>query len=267
MSNHITQMAMGFRSIRSMFGSYFQYSAWSIYIGFSVLLFVAPLEAGEQTSIRFASERGFEIYERDKAAWLATDAALASGLRQTSARGWISVRTETGWLVRFVASCDGAPCSVLDVNLKNDRPTTNLLDPPEPLPVQQRNAWSARQLALSERISMCSDRYNTVVVPIEDGRWAVYLLAATLDPKAVLLGGHHRFTISANGNEILDRRAFSKSCLTLEKQANAGALMATHLLDPHPVETHVFASLQHNVTIYVSTKNGLFVVEGKSIRK
>jgi len=93
------------------------------------------------------------------------------------------------------------------------------------------------------------------------------VLAATTNPKAVLLGGHHRLTISANGHEVLEKRAFSNTCLTLKKDAAVAALYATHVLDPYPVETHVFASLLHHVPIYIGTENGMFVVEGKAIRK
>jgi len=162
-----------------MLKSFMKCSARLIRIGFVTLVFATSLNAAEQqdleASIRFASERGSEIYERDQAAWLATDAALSAGLQQTAATGWITVRTEAGWLVRFIAFCNETPCSVLDVNLKNNRPTASLLDPPEQLSERQRNAWRARQLALSTRIDICSDRYNTVAIPTEDGKWVVYL--------------------------------------------------------------------------------------------
>ena len=138
--------------------------------GLGVLVFIASLNAaGLDASILFAQERGLEIYERDRAAWQATDAAFAVGLRQTEATGWITIRTDSGWLVRFVASCEEGPCSVLDVRLDGNRAKASLVDPPAPLASHEQNAWRARQLALSTDFHRCSVRYNTIVIPDVQG--------------------------------------------------------------------------------------------------
>ena len=226
-------------------------------------------EADLDASILFAQERGLEIYERDRAAWQATDAGFAVGLSQTKARGWITIPTDQGWLVRFVAYCEERPCSVLDVRLDGERVKASLVDPPAPLSSREQNAWRARQLALSTEFRRCSRRYNTVVIPPRGQypEWTVYLLAATDDPNAVILAGHHRVTISSDGTEVRKSEALSKSCLLSQRNPDAAAMFVTHVLDPYPIETHVFTSLNYQLSIYVNTNIGTFAVEGAAIRK
>ena len=192
----------------------------------------------------FAVERGIEIFERDRAAWLATDAALSGGLQKTNAIGWITVGRGSVWLVRFVAPCDLGACSVMDVEVRGMNAVARLLDKPAPLPALERSAWNARQLALSTKVRLCTPRYNTVVIPADDGglHWVVYLLAASTDSDDIVLAGHHRITISGDGKKVLKNEALSKSCLVKKKSQGKSAVVVTHLLDPRPIEgqTHLF---------------------------
>ena len=226
-------------------------------------------DAGLDASLLFARERGIEIFQRDRAAWLATDAALAAGLQKTGAQGWITVRADGDWLVRFVAPCAAGVCSVLDVQLKGNRPKARRLKTPAPLSAQEQATWKARELALSVEFKPCSDRYNTVVIPAggQDGNWVVYLLAATTDPNVVILAGHRRITVSGDGRTVLKNEELSKSCLQVKKEKESAGLMVTHLLDPYPIETHMFTSLNYGVPLYVGTGNGLFVIDGGTITK
>lgn len=242
--------------------------------GLGILAIAAFLNAAEaqqkadlDASILFAQERGLEIFERDQAAWRATDAAFAVGLRQTEARGWITIRTDQGWLVRFVAHCEERPCSVLDVRLDSERAKASLVDPPAPLSAREQQAWRARQLALSTEFRRCSRRYNMIVIPPRGQypEWTVYLLAASEDPNTVILAAHHRVTISSDGMEVRKSEALSKSCLVIQRKPNAVGAVVSHL-GPHPIETHVFTSLNYQLPIYVGTKSGTFTVEGTTIR-
>ncbi len=243
--------------------------------GIVILAIVTSLNAAEpqretdkEVSIRFAQERGLRIYQRDRAAWRATDAALAIGLGQTKARGWITIRTDHGWLVRFVAHCEERFCSVLDVRSDGERAKARLLDTPAPLSSHEQIAWKARQLALSTDYRQCNRRYNTVVIPPrgQNSEWTIYLLAATDDPNAVVLTGHHRVTVSSDGTEVRQNEALSKSCLIMPRNLIAAAVIVTHL-GPQPIETHVFTSLNYRLPIIVGTKSGNFAVEGATIRK
>jgi hypothetical protein len=215
---------------------------------------------------------GYQIYLLDHAAWLATDAALESGLRDAPTEGWLAVPTGSGVSVRFIGPCGNAPCSYIDVQLGvQSLPQVAKLDPPLALPEEQAAMWRARQLAVGTEFRACTPTYNTVVVPAEhDGSpvWRVYLLAASVDSDDVVLTGHHRITVTADGRSILSAEALSKSCVisAVPAHAQAKALFITHVLDPEPIETHVFTSLYYGIPLFVGTEQGTFKVEGASIR-
>ncbi|HEY2445699.1 MAG TPA: hypothetical protein VGI20_08185 [Rhizomicrobium sp.] len=107
----------------------------------------------------------------------------------------------------------------------------------------------------------CSDRYNTVALndPQGDG-WLVWAMAATNDPKAVVIGGHYRFTISKDGRNIQQGDALSRACMTLTRPALRDAteqgVFVSQLVALTPVETHLFASLEYKLPLFVGTLDG-----------
>lgn len=215
---------------------------------------------------------GLQLYQLDQAAWIATDAMLGAGLGGIPAQGWLALPAGPSFVVRFVGACGDAPCSYLDVYLQSQPPEVVRLEPPVVLPETEAAMWRARQLALASNFRKCTPTYNTVVVPVEQGAaaaWRVYLLAASADPDAVVLAGHHRVTVSADGRSLLSEEPLSKSCLVNELDSNVGvaALVVTHVLHPEPIETHVFTSLTYRLPLYVGTEQGKFEVEGASIQR
>ena len=214
---------------------------------------------------------GYEIYLRDQAAWEATDVALAAGLKETPAHGWITLLSIGGWTVRFVGSCDAGACAYLDVE-KTDpsaRPIVTLQNG-TPLPEDQAARWRARQLAGSIKFRACTPTYNTVVTSAEvDGApvWRVYLLASSTDPRDVVLAGHHRMTISYDGKSVLSQEALSKSCITSQPPSNVAGMFVTDILHSEPIETHVFTSLDYRMPLFVGTSEGSYKVNGANIRR
>ena len=218
--------------------------------------------------------RGWEIFQRDQAAARATDAGYAVGLKQMGVRRWVTSRTGSGWRVRFVAPCGEEICSKLDVDISGDRQKTTMVEPPVRLSANELLSWRSRELARSTEFRTCSYSYNTVVIPPNpaDPNFTVYLLAADTDPKQLLILGHHRVTISADAKTILKKEPLSKTCLSVPlssvpKGAEAAGIYVTHLLDPFPIETHVFTSLTYGMPLYVGTSKGYFAVDGKKIRR
>ena len=43
-------------------------------------------------------------------------------------------------------------------------------------------------------------------------------------------------------------------------------MLVSHVLDDHPIETHVFLSLLHEMEFYVMTESAMWSVEGGEIR-
>ncbi len=112
-----------------------------------------------------------------------------------------------------------------------------------------------------------------------DGQLLGYLLSSTRKPGEVVFGRHFRFTLSLDGESVLDSRGFTNSCIAVPTTTEAGAKLPqgassvgvtiSHLLDPVPQETHVFASLSQGLPVYVimSPSGTIYEVDGDKINK
>jgi hypothetical protein len=91
----------------------------------------------------------------------------------------------------------------------------------------------------------------------------VWALAATTDSDAIVIGGHVRFTIAADGKSVRARDELSKGCLKFSRRQITGqagtfqGLVFNNVVSLTPLETHVFANLQYQLVMYVATLDGL----------
>jgi predicted DNA-binding transcriptional regulator len=229
----------------------------------------------EIPAIQRAEELGREIYVQDLYAAQATSLLLAHGVDavEVGALGWITESRPDGAVVTFVTGDSEqwrSACAVTFVD-KED-PNIILID--KDLTETQSAMFNARQLALDSVEKACSDAYNTVVLP-RDGEsgWLAYALAATSDPNLILIGGHYRATVSADGRTVLDRRGFTRDCMVLKRpedadpDADIAAYTLGHVLDNTPTEIHVFLNLLYGKPLYVVTADRRFwYVDGGKIR-
>lgn len=209
---------------------------------------------------------GREIYDQDQEAWKATDVLTgqysADQLKALKLHGWIVDTRGSFAVVRFVRDGASGPEIFCDVNFAQDfaptctAPQDNTLDPDE------LRQYDARMLALKNADPRCSDTYNTVALkdPQGDG-WLVWAMAATkTDADLIIIGGHYRFTISADGTTVLHKDALSKSCIQFHREKGPNGelseLVFTHVISPTPVETHVFASLSYKMPFRIGTTDG-----------
>ncbi len=218
---------------------------------------------------------GRQIYMQDLYAAQATALLLAHGLDliDIGTLGWITESSRDGCAVTFVAGDPEQWRSVCVVTFaESAEPNIILVD--RDLTETQSAMFNARQLALHSIEKSCSDAYNTVVLPRDDGPgWLGYALAATNDPNLILIGGHSRVTVSADGRTILERRSFTKDCMVLKTPQDVGpdvdvaAYTVGHVLDNTPTEVHVFLSLLYGKPLYVVTADRRFwYIEGGKIR-
>jgi len=226
----------------------------------------------DRASLTTVERRGYEIYLRDIAASRATDAARWEiDLEKSGALGWIVVPYERGYLVRFVdrdertvADVSVDPTSALPAYVIKDASSKDLSG-------REKAMWRARQLAGGQPFMVCSDRYDTVVIPEDDdpdSRWLVYLLAATIDPTLIMLGGHHRFVVDAEGRTVIEHLALSRSCLSNQYTETTAMISMSHIVSPEPVESQVYLSLLHGIPIGVFRLDSgkRWTVEGGRVR-
>lgn len=229
---------------------------------------VPPLSDAEQAALSSALERGRLLYRYDQAAWHSTDRLTADvpRARLATIRGWVVVPKEDGLRVIYYDG-DAAPhhavwsatwtggTRITDARLH--AVGDDMLD-----------AEAARLVALRDTISLSDFRFcararpNIVILPASatGSTDSVYLLTPQVDD-GIPFGGHHRIDF-ADGREVA-RRAFTNSCITLQPQANGGALFISHLLDPVPTEIHAFSALASRQPVFVAIADGqrLFGVE------
>ena len=231
-------------------------------------------------SIQRAADLGRQLYALDTVAAIGTDVMLAN-VKDPVALGLV------GYLPIRDGDDDGAPIDsfsvifftgddppriALEVGVAPGRtPELRSFDPPKDMSEGVAMLARARRLAL-EALPERAQPLNPLVVPAEgigETGILVYLLAGTQQPNVVVLGKHYRVRLSEDAASVQAMEPLSKSVIELPTVSPEGtaveSLFVTHIVSDFPLETHVLASLQAKLPIYVATKRGLWRVAGAEI--
>lgn len=233
-------------------------------IGLAVALCTGPAAAQapiREFDIATIEALGRAIHRQDSAAWVATDALLPriKDPKAVGLQGWITEDKGRGVLVRFLRDVGQGLEAGWDVEVARDL-STRISEPTDrTLTADEKAKFAARQTSARGLERVCRAGYNTAVVKDPDGDgWLVWQLAPIPKAGTLAVGGHYRFTVSADGQAVERRDALSNSCLVLDPSAAGVPADATsvtpgmnHVVSPTPVETHVFAQLQWRGPIMV----------------
>jgi hypothetical protein len=128
----------------------------------------------------------------------------------------------------------------------------------------------ARQTAIAALQGRLFDtRYDYVVLNDPDGkRLLVYALAVAPKSEGVVLAGHFRVTVSADGVKAERVDALSKSlAVSGPMKADAVAMWMVQLVSNKPVETLIYTSNLAKKPVYVRTPDGKsWVIEKGKMR-
>ena len=226
----------------------------------------------ETAALKAAETTGLIIFRHDQAAAVATDAALLlpQFKKDARVRGWITEEQTDQILVTFI---DQTPAALYRASVSRDGVIGPVvaLETPAALTSYEAGAATARATAMASKFQPCSERYNTVVLPLPhsdapENSWVVYLIPGTTNANVVPMGGMYRLEV--NGTNIISMRGFTRSCIALQNDPKSVALVVSHLLDPIPTEAHVFWSTWAKKPLYIATPpNGtIWAVEGGKIR-
>lgn len=227
----------------------------------------------EEWPLEKISAMGEAIYDHDRAAWVATDALLAhldGDPATVGIAGWIVVEDGETLRVRFLRNDGGDLTSAFDVPVRDGRAGAVEVPADPTLSAIEQASFRARQTAINNVGRLrCSQNMNTVVLddPDSDG-WLVWLLTPMPDNGAIPMGGHYRFQISADGGEVLRRDQLSNTCFFAERpprDARDAMLFYTQIVSKTPVETHVFLSIQNQLTLVITADGRYFTVGGRRI--
>jgi hypothetical protein len=247
---------------------------------------IGPIRAEEpkelpkirEFEIKTIEALGKELYRRDHLASDATDLLFASHpeAKEQPIRGWVSILGEDASTVYFVRQKDDVLSLAYTITFPREGKPTVKDQVGEPLPESVRARFLARQTAIAAVPRRYTPQINAEVLDDPAGKgFLVYVLSSTDEPNKMVVGGHYRVTVSADGKkaEVVD--ALSRSLLILPlnspdapKGAETVASFMTHIVSPTPVETHVFVSLLHKRTLFVSTsRTDIWKVENGTITK
>jgi hypothetical protein len=97
--------------------------------------------------------------------------------------------------------------------------------------------------------------YNAYAIPSETGQLYVYLLPAQTENGVYPLGGDVRYTFTADGTSLVEKRQMHKSILEFATKKDTVSGYHTHVLSLTPEDSDVFYVLTRKPSIpeYVGT--------------
>lgn len=240
------------------------------HVGDSATINANALTSIREFDLRTVEKLGRRIHKHDTCAARATDILFEAiggdkELLEQGIRGWIVHQEKDGLVVRFIKQTNEGHRPAFDITFDADGKGT-IKEATGMLSSDEAAQFRARQLAIGSITQLYSPHYNTVVLPDVDGDgFLVYALAASMDPDDVVITGHYRITVSADGTEVERVDKLFKSYLVLSKKDMTGnipegsevvAMNTRHVVSDTPVETHVFINLLHGLDLCVVTLDG-----------
>jgi len=235
----------------------------------SVALFSAAVVTASGGGIREFSistlERlGNELYYRDNLAARSSDLLLKTEplARSLKIRGWITDLNKSGDVVYWIAETPSGPTLAYTVTFHGAMKPELEDVRGQPLPPNVALRFQARQTAAEALKGKLYDiDYNFEILADPDGTgFLVYALGATNKRDEVVLGGHFRVTVSADGGKAERVDALSKSLLVnkegegLPPDTHQVGMYMTQIVSEKPVETLVYTNRLTGQPIAVATE-------------
>jgi hypothetical protein len=198
------------------------------------------------------------LAEYDVASWHATDAVQDLKPEKGSTRYYIARKSEAVWVVVFGRLSDTHDkfLTVYEAT-QGARPeffTVKKYDPPLASTDFYFCATKAFKSALKD-LGSVNRPYNAYAIPSETGQLYVYLLPAQTENGVYPLGGDVRYTFTADGTSLVEKRQMHKSILEFATKKDTVSGYHTHVLSLTPEDSDVFYVLTRKPSIpeYVGT--------------
>jgi hypothetical protein len=244
--------------------------AWTIFLLSACLIAVAKDKLAGKDNVPSAAElaaitaRGRMLEEYDVASWHATDVFQDVKPEKGSTRYYIAEKLETGWVVVFGRFNDAHEKFLIVYQAtQGTRPeffTIKKLDPPAEDTGFFFGAAKGFEVALKD-LGAVNRPYNAYAIPSESGQLYVYLLPAQTRDGIYPLGGDARYTFTADGGRLLEKRPMHKTILDIDYSPSSNKLkptvsgIHTHVLSNVPEDSDVFHVLRRKPSIpeYIGT--------------
>jgi len=227
-------------------------------------------EADTNVDLSQITERGRQLYEYDQAAWHGTDAFMSLGPDTSNLGKYICVKTATGWEVYFGHLNPANSKFVVVYEAKQSTSPTKYearkVSPPREESGPLLGSVLSIDLAFAD-FHRESRAYNTAVLPGPDGTHYVYIYPGQTKNDVWPIGGDVRYTISADGAKILDKRLLHKSIIDMQFKEKDGKSPTggyhTHVISDVPEDTDVLYVLTRRPLIpeYVATSKLNYIID------
>jgi hypothetical protein len=213
------------------------------------------------------TERGRALYAYDQAAWKGTDAFFALHPDTAGLTHYICHQSPSGWIVTF-GKWNSTHDKLLVVyeateSSKTGEYKAQAFDPPR----EASDGLTAKERALELAIGNFKGQerpYNTAILPAPNGNLYVYIYPGQTKDTVWPLGGDVRFTISADGKQIVEKRELHKTILDREfkPEDHTVAGVHSHVLSDLPEDTDVLYVLNRRPLMaeYIGTSKQNYVV-------
>jgi hypothetical protein len=211
-------------------------------------------DKGLDTLLAGVTERGRALYAYDQAAWHGSDALMALHPDTKGLSRYICRKTPAGWVVS-VGKWNDAHDQFLVLyeavqSPKSTKFEARKLDPPVKAKDELTGMERAQELAIKEFVGE-KRPYNVAILPAPAGNLYVYVYPGQTKEAVWPIGGDVRYTISADGKQILEKRQLHKAIMDMEynpdKLPAAGVHM--HLQSDVPEDTDVLYVLTRQPSI------------------
>jgi hypothetical protein len=213
------------------------------------------------------TERGRALYSYDQAAWHGTDAFFTLHPETVGLTHYICMKTGAGWEVVF-PKWNALHDRLLVVYEAKEASgpenyTAARYEPPREGPDDLVAKERALELAIADFAGE-KRPYNTAILPAGDGNLFVYIYPGQTKNNVWPLGGDVRYTISADGKRIIEKRQLHKTILDMELDPaqHPVAGVHVHVLSDVPEDTDVFYVLNRKPSIpeYIGAGKRVFVI-------
>jgi hypothetical protein len=227
---------------------------------------VVAQEKAAEPGVDFAAitARGRALFSYDKAAWHGTDSIFALKPDTKGLAHYICTQSPSGWVVIFPQwnETHDQLLAIYEAREKAGKFAARKL--PKPVPVDADVVSKERALELAIGDFPAPNRpYNIAILPGPGGQFYVYLYPGQTKENAWPIGGDVRYTISADGKTIVEKRRLHNSLQDMEVRARQLGGYHTHAITDVPEDTDVFYVLNRKPSMpeFVGTAKQMFVID------
>jgi hypothetical protein len=212
--------------------------------------------------------RGRALAEYDAAAWHASDAVEATHPDKSTIQRYVARKTDKGWIVVWGRYNEAGTKFLIAYEAQQQGNSNDYMVTKHDPPVEDSDfyfqAARAHQLGTSEFFREVKPHrpYNISVLPTADRQWYVYAIPAQTDAGILPYGGDVRYTISADGTQIIEKRQMHKTVLEENIVKSPEFDFHTHILSDVPEDSDVFYALTRRAAHgeWLGTKNYFYEI-------